>query len=88
MPIQEEEKAPGKPAAKSRPVQKPSSISDVNSVPIRQRKWIDIETQESNDPYCSQVSNFITRLLRHSQEVHREADGAVHNDQVIDECEE
>ena len=25
-------------------------------------------------------------LLRHSQKVYREADGAVHYDQVIDEC--
>ena len=86
MHIQEEEKASGKPAAKVRPTLKPSSISDVNSVPIGQRKWIDIETQESNVPYCFQASKFITRLLRHSQEVHREADGAVHYDQVIDEC--
>ena len=29
---------------------------------------------------------FITRILRHSQEVYREADGGVHHDQVIDEC--
>ena len=33
-----------------------------------------------------QVSKFITRLLRHSQKVHREDDGAVHYDQVVDEC--
>ena len=81
MPIQEEEKASEKPAAKARPILKQSSISDVNFIPIGQRQWIDIETQESNDPYCFQVSKFITRLLRH-----READGAVHCDQVIDEC--
>ena len=48
---------------------------------------MDIETRESNDPYCFQVSKFITRLLRHSQEVHREAGGTVHFDQVFDECE-
>ena len=47
---------------------------------------IDIETQESNDPCCFQVSKFITRLIRHSQKVYREADGAVHHDQGIDEC--
>ena len=86
MPTQEEENASGKPAAKARPTLKPSSISDVNSIPLGQRKWIDIETQESNDPYCLQVSKFITRLLRHSQKVYREADGEVHHDQVIDEC--
>ena len=86
LPTQEEENASGKPAAKSSPMLKPSSISDVNSVPVGQRQWIDIEIQESKDPHCFQVSKFITRLLRHSQEVHREADGAVHCDQVIDEC--
>ena len=32
------------------------------------------------------MSKFITRLLRHSQQVYRQEDGAVHYDQVIDEC--
>ena len=87
MPIQEEEKkASGTPAAKARPILKPSSTRGWDFTPIEQRQWIDIETQESNDPYCFQVSKFITRLLRHSQEVYREADGAVHYDQIIDEC--
>ena len=85
MPIQEEEKASGKPTAKARPVLKPSSMSDVNSIPTGQRKWIHIETQESNDPCCFQVPKFITRLCRRRQEVHREVDGAVNYDQVVDE---
>ena len=42
---------------------------------------MDIETQESNDLCCFQVSEFIARLQRHSQKVQREAD-----DQVIQEC--
>ena len=63
-----------------------SSISDVIFTPIEQRQWIDIETQESKDPLCFQVSKFITRLLRHSQKVFREADGAVHYVQIIIEC--
>ena len=33
------------------------------------------------------MPKFITRLLRHRQGVQREADGAVHYDQVIDECQ-
>ena len=85
MPIQEEEKASGKPAAKARPILKPSSTSGWDFTPMEHRKWIDIEIQESKDPHCFQVSKFITRLLRHSQKVYREADGAVHNDQVVDE---
>ena len=64
---------------------KPSSISDMKYVPIEQRQWIDIETQESNDPYCPPVSKLITRLLRHSQQVRRGEDG-VHYDQINDEC--
>ena len=56
MPIQEEDKASGKPATKARPILKPSSISDVNSIPAGQREWIDTETREFNDPYCFQVS--------------------------------
>ena len=53
---------------------------------MKQRQWIDIERQESKDPYCFQVSRFITRFLRHNQKVYREYDGAVHYDQVIDDC--
>ena len=86
MPIQEEEKALERPAAKARPLPKPSLTSGWDSTPVEQRQWIDIETQEYNDPYCFQVSKFITRLLRHSQKVYRETDGAVHYDQVTDEC--
>ena len=55
MPIQKEEKASVKPAAKARPIFKPSSTSGRDFIPIGQRKWIDIETQESNDPCCFQV---------------------------------
>ena len=86
MPIQEEEKASVNTLAKARPILKPSSTSGWDFTPIEQRQWIDIEIQESNDPCCFQVSKFITRLLRHSQEVNREAEGAVHFDQVVDEC--
>ena len=72
MPIQEEENASGKPAAKARPILKPSSTSGWVFTPIDQRQWIDIETQESNDPPVFKC---------------READGAVLYDQVIDECQ-
>ena len=53
---------------------------------MKQRQWIDIEIQESQDPHCFQVSKFITRLLRHSKQVRREEDGGVHCDQVCGEC--
>ena len=66
MPIQEEEKASEKPAVKARPIQKPSSMSDVNSIPIRQRQWIDIETQELNDPHCFSTTTTQSKKLSRS----------------------
>ena len=39
-------------------------------------------------PIIFKCQNFITRLLRHSQQVRREEDGGVHYDQVIEECTE
>ena len=87
MPIQEEEKASRKPAAKARPILNPSSTSGWDSTLMEQRQWIDIEIQESKDPYCFQVSKFISRLLRHSQQVNREEDAGVHYDQVFDDAE-
>ena len=88
MPIQEEEKASGKPVAKARPISQSSSTSGWDFTPMEQRQWIDIEIQESKDPCCFQVSKFITRLLRHSQQVNREEDAGVYYDQVVDECNE
>ena len=86
IPIQEEESASGKLAAKARPILKPASTSGWKSIPTEQRKWIDIEIEESEDHHCFRVSKFITRFLRHSQEVYREADGAVNYEKIIDEC--
>ena len=86
VPIQEEEKASEKPAAKARPILKPSSTSDWDFTPVEQRQWIDKEIQESKDPHCFQVSKFITRLLRHSKQVNREEEAGVHHHQVVDEC--
>ena len=78
----------GNPLQKRDQYLKPSSTSGWGFILIGQRKWIDIVTQESNDPCCFQVSKFITRLLRHSKKVHREDDGAVQYDPVMDECKE
>ena len=67
MPIQDAERASWKPAAKARPTLKPSSTSNGNLVPMGLRKWIDIEVERSKDPYCFQMSKFITQLLRHKE---------------------
>ena len=46
-------------------------------VPIEKRSWIDIEPRKySLSEY--DVSKKVIHLLRHSQKVHREEDGAVH----------
>ena len=50
MPIaKEEDTAQGKPIAKARPRQKPTVTLTSVSVPVLERKWIDIETQRSHD---------------------------------------
>ena len=54
MPIQEEVKASVKPAAKARPILKPSSTSGWDFTLVEQKQWTDIETQESKDPHCFQ----------------------------------
>ena len=53
------------------------ALSSPRIVPIGRRNWIDIEPGK-----CSfsdyEVTKKVTYLLRHSQHVHREEDGAVH----------
>ena len=87
MPIQEEERASEKPAAKARPILKPSSTSNWNFIPMEQRKWIDIEVKKSKDPYCFQMTKFITQLLRHKV-VGREEDARVPYDRIVEKCKE
>ena len=45
----EEDIASGKPIAKARPRQKPTETLTSVSIPLLERKWIDIETQRSHD---------------------------------------
>ena len=53
MPIQEGEEASGRPAAKTNPILKRASTSNPNSIPMKDRKWIDTEVQKSKDQSCS-----------------------------------
>ena len=64
MPIQEEEEASVRPAAKAKPILKPASTSNPNFIPMKDRRWIDIEVQKSKNQSCHQMSKFITNLLR------------------------
>ena len=87
MPIQEEERASGKPAAKARPILKPSSTSNWNFVPMEQERWINNRMNRSKDLCCCQMSTFITQLLRHKK-VGREEDAGVPRDKLIEKWEE
>ena len=78
--------ASGDPIAKARPRQKPTVMLTSVSIPVLERKWIDIETQRSHDHKCYEVSKAMTRLLRHDQSVPRGSDGAIHNSDIIEEC--
>ena len=75
-----------KPIAKARPRQKPTLTLTSVSTLVRERKLIDIETQRSHDHKCFDVSKAIIRLLRHDQTVHREIDGAIEYNDIIEQC--
>ena len=69
----EEHTAAGKPNAKARPRKNPTVTLISVSIPVLDRKCIDIETQRSHDHKCYEVSKAMTRLLRHDQSVLEEA---------------
>ena len=85
MPIQEEDRASGRPAAKAKPIIKPSSISNPNFIRMKDGRWIDIEVQKSKDQSCYQMSKFITNLLRH-KEIGREEDVGVPFVSIVEKC--
>ena len=63
--------------AKAKPQRRELAGSSPRIVPIERRNWIDIEPGKySLSEY--EVSKKVIHLPRHSQQVHREEDGAVH----------
>ena len=67
-------------AARSKAKAKPQRREPVDVpsiIPMNERKWIDIEPRESSFS-AYEVSKKVINLLRHSQTVQREDDGAVH----------
>ena len=67
----------GQSKAKANPQRREPAGSSPRIVPIERRNWIDIEPgKHSLSEY--EVSKKVIHLLRHSQKVHREEDGAVH----------
>ena len=64
---EEEHGALGRPVANARPRLKPAVKLSSVSIPVRGRKWIDIETPRSHVQACYQVSKAMIRLLRHDR---------------------
>ena len=63
--------------AKAKPQRREPANSSSDIIPMNRRTWIDIEPgKHSLSAY--EVSKTVMHLLRHSQQVHREEDGAVH----------
>ena len=66
-------------AARSKAKAKPQRREPVDSpsiIPMNERKWIDIEPGESSFS-AYEISKKVINLLRHSQTIQREDDGAV-----------
>ena len=61
--------------AKAKP-QKTETVELPNTIPMNERKWIDIEPEESSLS-AYEVSKKVVNLLRHCQTIQREDDGAV-----------
>ena len=67
-------------AARSKAKAKPQRREPVDLpgiIPMNERKWIDIEPGESSSLSAYEISKKVIHLLRHSQIVQREEDGAV-----------
>ena len=78
---QEEEDVPtssGVVAARSKAKAKPQprESTGMTTLPLRERKWIDIEPSKQ-DLESYNLSKKVVNLLRHNQKLHREEDGAI-----------
>ena len=80
----EEHIASGKLTAKARPRKKSTATLTPVSVPLRERKWLDVNPG-SYDHECYVISKAITRLLRHDQNIPRETDGAIKYEDIVEE---
>ena len=63
--------------AKAKPQRREPAGSTPTTVPIGKRTWTDVEPGEYYSLSDCEISKNVTYLLRHSQHVHREDDGAV-----------
>ena len=60
--------------AKAKP--QPRESTGMTTIPLRERKWIDIEPSKQ-DLESYDLSKKVINLLRHNQKLHREEDGAI-----------
>ena len=67
---------------KSKPQPRPTATLSPISIPMRERKWIDIKPGILNQG-CVEMSKFMIRLLRHDDSIPREDDEAVRFDDLI-----
>ena len=79
-----EHRVTGKLVVKAKPRLKFAVTLSPVSIPVRERKWIDIDPKPFNE-VCFAVSKFMIRLLRHDKNITREDDGAVRFDDLIEE---
>ena len=77
-----EHRVTGKPVVKARPQLKSAVTLSPFPIPIRERKWIDINPERFCED-CFIVSKAMIRLLRHDPSIPREDDVAVRFDDII-----
>ena len=82
-----EHRVTGKSVAKAKPRPKPAVRLSPISIPLRERKWIDINPERFRQD-CFVVSKAMIRLLRHDQSIPREDAGAVRFDDIVEEFKE
>ena len=82
-----EHRVTGKLVAKAKPRPKPAVTLSPILVPVRERKWMDINPERFRQD-CFAVSKAMIRLLQHDQSVPREDDGAVRCDYIMEELKE
>ena len=70
--------------AKAKPQPKPAVTLSPISIPVRERKWIDINPERFRQD-CFAVSKAMIRLLRHNPSISREDNGAVRFDDIMEE---
>ena len=74
----------GKAVAKAKPRPKAAVAVSSISIPVRERKWMDINPERFCQE-CFTVSKAMIRLLRHHPSIPREDDGAVRFDDIMEE---